>query len=490
MAMDEMSPQRKSAYYRWRQAQQELQKGHAEKAVELARTALEEDPEYLDIRLWLARHFAAVGDNRHAARELEEVIHIQRANAEAWDVLRKIDPASAARLERLGEIAPDPFVNQRKVQLTDDLGSMDDLESAEGAGGPEYAEDLSAPRAIGDDPFVSGASLDEFDDMEEVAHRAPAEATRQVPAEWAAAALLDDDPEPEPEPEPAPRAPAPPAHAGSGYAWEYDQDRSFLARWQAEKVVAGAVARLLELWREEDKWDSVLSLCAHADKQLHPAIYDVSERAAETLEVKRPTLFVFPERCMHPVIIKDRQPVLAVPTGLIRAMKPEEMLFQIGRETGHLHTGYVAEMQVVKIITNRKSQLAGDLAGTLRDFMSDNLKGWDAGVSKEEMARLKKLGHAWQQRCELTADRAGLLCCGDIGVACAAMSKTTAKSVDDAAITTPERFLKQFEGQDVGSLAAIGVEQTPSRDPQYVAYRIHMLRWWASTPEYKALVGG
>jgi hypothetical protein len=145
-------------------------------------------------------------------------------------------------------------------------------------------------------------------------------------------------------------------------------------------------------------------------------------------------------------------------------------------------------MQVVKIVTNRKAQLAGDLASTLRDFLGDTAKYWDQGLSREEIDRLKKLGHAWQQRCELTADRAGLICCGDVVVACTAIAKTTAKSIDDAAKTTVGGFLKQFEGEDVGKLAAIPVEESPSRNPRYAAYRIHMLRWWAKTPEAMAML--
>ena len=182
--------------------------------------------------------------------------------------------------------------------------------------------------------------------------------------------------------------------------------------------------------------------------------------------------------------------MVAVPTGLIRAMKPGEMIFQIGREIGHIHTGYLAPMQAVKIITNRKARLIGDLASTLDEFLRANLKYWDEGLSKDDTERLKKLGHAWQQRCELTADRAGLVCCESVEIACAAIAKTTAKSIDEASVLTMDRFLEQFAGRDVGDLARIPVEESPSRNPAYAAYRIHMLKWWATTPECtKAMYG-
>ena len=454
MAMDEMSVQRKSAHYKWRQAEHEMQRGHVDKAIELARTALEEDPGFVELRMWLAHHFVRADETRKAAHELEEIIHLDREHEEAWKLLRRVDPATADRLRRLQNIAPDPFVAKRTGDLTDDLESLDDLDDEE-----EYEEEAlgATPGAIGADPFVSAEPLsEEFVAMDEA------------------------------EPEPA-QPTAPPDDRG-GHEWEYEQDRSFLAKWEGEPAVARMTAIIQEVWEDTDAWESVLTLCAHADRALHPLVFAATTEAAEKLGVRLPELMVFPERCMHPVIIKDRDPMLAVPTGLLRAMNADEMLFQIGREIGHIHTGYVAQMQVVKIITNRKAALVGDLASTLTDFLSDKLKGWDGKMSRDDLSRLRKLGHAWQQRCELTADHAGLVCCEDINVACTTIAKTTARSIDEASTLTVDRFLKQFAGQDVGELAKIPVEESPSRNPSYAAYRIHMLRWWATTPECMRLL--
>lgn len=468
MATAEMSPQRKGAYFKWRQAEQEAQKGHLDKAVELAHLGLEEDPEYMDLRTWLAKLLVKAEQPRKAARELEEIIHINRNHQEAWELLRKIEPATADRLDRLHNIAPDPFVMKRTQPLTEAVGDLSDLGEDDGLVGAGSTD------TAGGDPFYSGAGQsDLFTDMG-----------------------AEDEPEPEPEPvaEPpraaAPAAAPPPAPTMApdrgGHAWEYEQDRVFLAKWEAEPAVAKASVRVQDLWGARDVWDGVLSLCAHADKHLHPQIYEAAGTAAERLGVEVPELMVFPERCMHPVLVKDRHPLIAVPTGLLRGMSEPEMVFQIGREIGHIHTGYLAQMQVVKIVTNRKARLMGDLASTLDEFLRDNLKYWNEGLSREEIERLKKLGHAWQQRCELTADRAGLVCCQSVDTACAALAKTTAKSIEEASILTVDRFLQQFEGIEVGELARIPAEESPSRNARYAAYRIHMLRWWAGTPEFQA----
>lgn len=460
MAMDDVSPQRKAAMFKFHQAEQEMSRGHYDRAMQAAREAIREDPTYLEVHMWLAQRFVADDEPRKASHELEIILHADRGNEMAWKMMEQVDPASATRLRRLQSIAPDPFVVQKRAPLTDDVADIDD-----------YVDD-DEPVDFGDDggdPFLAG-DVDEsvigtWGEDEEGGY-----ADEDDEGEYEEDADMVDD-----------------AGGGSGavqdpHFWEYEQDRQFLAKWEAETVVAEAVVKIEELWKDIEAWDYVLNLCAHASPNLHEKIFQAAKQASGRLGLEMPELFVFPERCMHPVLIKDRPPMLAVPTGVLRAMTPDEALFQIGREIGHLNTGYLAQMQMVKIVTNRKAQLAGDLASTLSDFLGGTVKYWDTNLSREEIARLKKLGHAWQQRCELTADRAGLVCCGDVVVACTAIAKTTAKSIDEASAMTIGAFLKQFEGEDVGQLAAIPVEESPSRNPRYAAYRIHMLKWWATTP--------
>jgi tetratricopeptide (TPR) repeat protein len=461
MAMDEMSPQRKGAYYKFRQGVTEMQKGHAEKGIELIRASLDDDPEYIEPRQWLTRYYVKQEDIPRATRELEAIIQLNRDNQEAWELMRKISPATADRLERLHSIAPDPFVLARKASLTEDVDEggnlVDDDDDWD-------ASELDGERTIGADPFI------------------------KVPL---AADMLDDgDDDGQDSEANAPPEEVPAMEQRGGYAWEYEQDRQYLARWQAEAAVNLISSKIQGLWKDRDAWERVLELCAHLDKRLHPAIFQVTEQAAARLGVDMPEIYVFPERCLHPVIVKDNPPIIAVPTGLIRALSQEQMLFQIGREIGHILTGYLAQMQAVKIITARRSALAGDLAATLSDFLEAQVKYWDEKLSRDEVTRLKKLGHAWQQRCELTADRAGLICCRNIKVACDALAKTTARSHELAANLDADVLLAEYKHREVGSLAAIPVEESPSRNPEYVAYRIHMLRWWATTPEGKDLVGG
>ena len=46
----------------------------------------------------------------------------------------------------------------------------------------------------------------------------------------------------------------------------------------------------------------------------------------------------------------------------------------------------------------------------------------------------------------------------------------------------------RFKDVPAGQLAAIGLSHSPWTDRQYAAYRIQMLRWWATTDDYKRLI--
>jgi len=57
----------------------------------------------------------------------------------------------------------------------------------------------------------------------------------------------------------------------------------------------------------------------------------------------------------------------------------------------------------------------------------------------------------------------------------------------DAMTASPEKLFEQFKDIPPNELAAIPITHDPWTDPRYAAYRIQMLRWWATTDEYNKL---
>jgi hypothetical protein len=122
------------------------------------------------------------------------------------------------------------------------------------------------------------------------------------------------------------------------------------------------------------------------------------------------------------------------------------------------------------------------------ELLKDHHAGWDAGVHREDRMKLGQLCHAWQQRAELSADRGGLVCCGDLDIACKTIARLTAPDSRAAETVTAQALIDKFQGQDVAQLAAIPPKEDPARNEGYALYRIKMLRWWAKTPAGQALL--
>lgn len=476
------SQARRDAEGKFQQAQHQRERGHLARAEELAKEALEFDPTYNAVRLWLADLYMAQDEPYLASRQLQDAVLTDRDDQAAWEKLRQVDPHTAARLDRLGHIAPDPFVSTRPPGAAEEFDSLEDLAGSAEESEPEYlyqpgaAEDVFAPEGeewAAAEPEPTGQPQGEVFESGEVA---------------GAPTLPPEGPPPPPAPgaAPGPAATEIPDERGPA-PWEYEQDRPYLARFQQDENVMRLVHRVKQVWSDLEAMRPVIDLCAHLERQRHPDIVEAAHQACQVLRVRDPELMVFAERCMHPVPLQDGPARLAIPTGLMRSMKGAEVVFQIGREVEYIRSGYLAEWQVADLIANRPSRLIGDVATALRELLQDLTAPILNSIPTAARDVLVKIAHAWQQRATLTADRAGWLCCGDVEAACRAIAKTTAATPEKALTTTLTGFLAQFQGQDPAALAAIDVKETPDRSVPYAAYRIKMLRWWASTPQAKAL---
>jgi hypothetical protein len=112
---------------------------------------------------------------------------------------------------------------------------------------------------------------------------------------------------------------------------------------------------------------------------------------------------------------------------------------------------------------------------------------WFESHPKPDCKAAGDLAHAWHLRGELSLDRAALLACGDIEAACDAIAKTCRHTGAEAQHTDCAGLLAKHASDDVGQLAAIPMTEDPRYNEGYAVYRIQMLRWWATTPDYQAL---
>ena len=93
----------------------------------------------------------------------------------------------------------------------------------------------------------------------------------------------------------------------------------------------------------------------------------------------------------------DKEPYIVLGSMLVKAMTEEQLHFVIGHECGHIAMGHV----VYRMAASTATVLAAKVP-ILGDIINST-----AGVALK----------AWSRRSEISADRAGLLCCGDLTVA-------------------------------------------------------------------------
>lgn len=147
-------------------AKQELDKGHLERAEECAKEALEFDGQLNEARIWLADLYIAQAEPYLASRQLQDAIYTDRTDSIAWEKLKEVDPISAARMARLSELAPDPFVSHRVAELEDEF---EDLGSEEEEAEEEYEEGSPWAGVTGAGQAAAELLEDFSDDEEETA---------------------------------------------------------------------------------------------------------------------------------------------------------------------------------------------------------------------------------------------------------------------------------------------------------------------------------
>ena len=151
---------------------------------------------------------------------------------------------------------------------------------------------------------------------------------------------------------------------------------------------------------------------------------------------------------------------LVVYTPLISVMNPGELKFIVGHEVGHVALGHTWLNTIV-----------GGLAGIPAPF----------GAAVILYAAFRW----WNRMCEFSADRAGLLACGDLNLAVTALVKLAAPNIRNQ--QEFERALAVLDAQDDQVNNRL-VELFQSH-PMLIR-RIEKLREYARTEEYRRLQAG
>lgn len=126
----------------------------------------------------------------------------------------------------------------------------------------------------------------------------------------------------------------------------------------------------------------------------YPEIYQMGVDCAHRLGIGVPNIFVYTNPYMNAFTYAtdDTSPMIVLFTGIVDRMTPGELKCVIGHECGHIHNRHLVYQNVVNALLNSGSGLIGQV------------------LSGANMALMQ----FWTRACEVTSDRAAMICADDL----------------------------------------------------------------------------
>lgn len=172
-------------------------------------------------------------------------------------------------------------------------------------------------------------------------------------------------------------------------------------------------------------------------------IYGLLQTACDTLDLPIvPDLYLGGSAELNAFTAGVEKPLIMVYSGAAGALTPEELLFVIGHEVGHIKSGHVLYYQIAEFLP-----VIGEIIGAATFGIGGLVS------APIELALLR-----WKRRSEFTADRAGLLACQDADVALRTLMKLSGLPSKYYNSINTEDFVRQgkeFEAMDADKLTLL-----------------------------------
>lgn len=162
-------------------------------------------------------------------------------------------------------------------------------------------------------------------------------------------------------------------------------------------------------------------------------IYELALQAARNLQMHVPRMFIVQNPVMNAATYGvDDDNFVILTSSLVEALKPQELMFTLGHEFGHIKSNHVLYLNAANWAISGAIALLGMIVA-----------GGPLGLILGPA--FKMAVNDWSRKAEYTADRAGLLACRDLDAAVLSLVKLTvgAKSLVDK--IDLKAFLRQVE---------------------------------------------
>lgn len=205
-------------------------------------------------------------------------------------------------------------------------------------------------------------------------------------------------------------------------AYAYVSDKHTRSAFARAKPVEDAIIAAVRIFKAMGK-GQMLGHAVKVGPRQFPRVYSLLERCAKTLDIATPALYIQNSPFINAMTYgTNDDSFIIVHSALIDHMTDEELLSVLGHECGHIHNDHVVYLTALHYLLT--------IASTLGEW-----------VVRPAMLALS----GWQRRAEITCDRAGLLCAGDLDVAQRALAKVALGSTKLYDEMNVEAFMEQAE---------------------------------------------
>ncbi|MCC6524884.1 MAG: M48 family metallopeptidase [Polyangiaceae bacterium] len=247
------------------------------------------------------------------------------------------------------------------------------------------------------------------------------------------------------------------------HAYVYVSDKTTRATFQRINPVELAVAAAVRMFKTFGK-NQLLGNTIKVGPTQFPRVHNLGKQCAETLGIAPPTIYIVNNPTLNAATAgTNDDSFILVHSALVDHLSDEELLSVIGHECGHIHNNHVVYLTAMRFLT--------DMAG--------RFLGW---IVLPALVALQ----AWSRRAEITCDRAGLLCSGDIKVSTRALAKLALGSNKLYEELNMEAFLEQYEEGKEG----IGKITEYLASHPWLPKRVKALRVFAESQLFRERTGG
>ena len=246
--------------------------------------------------------------------------------------------------------------------------------------------------------------------------------------------------------------------AKSGAAYAYPGDQRVLRTLSAIKPVTLAVEATVRLQKNLLKSD-ILGTTVKVTERQFPKLHQICMACSSRLHIPTPTVYVAPDvGVLNAHTFGTNEDAFIVLNGvLVDHLSDEELHFVIGHECGHIQNNHVVYMTALHYLM----------------YSANLFIRWI--VTPAVMAL-----QSWSRRAEITCDRAGLICCGDLKPAQTALARMALGSHRLASTLNMDEYLKQLEeGQEEPGRVMELFQSHP-----YLPKRVQALRLFSQTHYY------